>query len=61
MHLKAKSYTIRSKLNVTHSILPGGKAGTSCVGLVYPSEETHGNKEKKKKNLPSNAAVIHKN
>lgn len=48
MYLKAKSYTIRSKLNVTHSILPGGKAGTSCVGLVYPSEETHGNKEKKK-------------
>ena len=59
MHLKEKSYTIRSRLNVTRSILPGGKAGTSCVGLVYPSEEKHGNKEKK--NLPGNAAVIHKN
>ena len=48
MHLKEKSYTIRSRLNVTRSILPGGTAGTSCAGLVYPSEEKHGNKEKKK-------------
>ena len=58
MHFEVKSYKIRSRLNVTHSILPGEKAGTSCVGLVPPSEEKHGNKVET--NLPGNAAVIHK-
>lgn len=28
------------------------KAGTSCVGLVYPSEEKHGKQKVEKKNLP---------
>lgn len=48
MHFEVKSYKIRSRLNVTHSILPGEKAGTSCAGLVHPSKEKHGNKVEKK-------------
>lgn len=43
----------------TNFTLAGEKAGTSRVGLAYPSEEKHHNEVEKP--LPHKADTVHKN